>query len=151
MSTIYTFHAECSTMDTLASGDEFLVYDASSGRTLSATPSDIATYIGSNPGTQTGGTYTNPTFTGATVYSATASASFLVGTTLSARIGFYGIAGTSQPAAAAQAQYTNTVHNPTTCTGVIGFSTTAAMQDLVGLVMQMRTTLVANGLMKGAA
>jgi hypothetical protein len=27
MSTIYTFHAECSTMDTLASGDELLVYD----------------------------------------------------------------------------------------------------------------------------
>lgn len=143
MSTIYTFHAECSTIDSLASTDELLVYDASSGRTVSCTPSDINTFIGSNlsaPAIVNGGTW-----------SGNASFSILIGNTLSSRIGFYGIAGTSQPAGAAQAQYTATVHNPTTCTGVIGFSTTAAMQDLVGLVMQMRTTLVNNGLMKGAA
>jgi hypothetical protein len=143
MSTIYTFHAECSTMDTLASGDELLVYDASSGRTVSCTPADIATYAAANlsaPAIVNGGTW-----------SGNASFSILIGNTLSSRIGFYGIAGTSQPASAAQAQYTNTVHNPTTCTGVIGFSTTAALQDLLGLVMQMRTALVNNGLIKGAA
>ena len=150
MSTIYTFHSECSTMDTIAAGDRFLVWDTSTGRTVYCLASDLATYVGTSPAI-TGATITGVTLAGAAVYSANASFSFLIGTTLSSRIGFYGIAGTSQSASAAQAQYTNTVFNPTTCTGVIGFSTTAAMQDAIGLLMQMRSVLVANGLMKGAA
>ena len=145
MSTIYTFHSECSTMDTLASGDELLVYDASSGRTLSCTPSDIATYVSASGG------LVAPAITNGGSWAGSASFSIIIGNTLSSRIGFYGITGTSQSASAAQAQYTNTVFNPTTCTGVIGFSTTAAMQDAIGLLMQMRSVLVANGLMKGAA
>jgi hypothetical protein len=79
------------------------------------------------------------------------SNSAAIGTTLSSLIGFYGTAGTSQPAAAAQGAVTCTVVNPTTCTGVIGFSTTAAMQDVLSLIVQIRACLVANGLMKGAA
>lgn len=143
MSTIYTFHAECSTMDTLASGDELLVYDASSGRTVSCTPSDIQTYVAAN--------LSAPAIVNGGSWSGNASFSILIGNTLSSRVGFYGIAGTSQPAGAAQAQLTITYNNPSTCTGVVGFSTTAHMQDVLGLVMQMRTVLVNNGLMKGAA
>lgn len=143
MSTIYTFHAECSSIDTIASGDKFLVYDASTGRTVTALASDIAAGASAN--------LVAPAITNGGSWAGNASFSIIIGNTLSSRIGFYGIAGTSQPASAAQAQYTNTVHNPTTCTGVIGFSTTAALQDLIGLVMQMRTALVNNGLIKGSA
>jgi hypothetical protein len=39
MSTIYVFNAELSTMDTLASTDKLLVYDASSARSVTTTPS----------------------------------------------------------------------------------------------------------------
>lgn len=144
MSTIYTFNAECSSMDTLADGDRFLVWDASSGRTVYCLASDISTYAATDG-------LVGAALSGDSSYSGTASFSFRIGSTLSSRIGFYGTAGTSQPAAAAQAQYTATVHNPTTCTGVIGFSTTAAMQDALGLLMEMRTTLVNVGLMKGSA
>jgi hypothetical protein len=144
MSTIYTFHAECSSVDSLADADRFLVYDASTGRTEYALASQISTYAASDG-------LVGAQLSGDSNYSSTASFSFIIGSTLSSRIGFYGKAGTSQPAGAAQAQYTNTVENPSTCTGVVGFSTTAAMQDALGLLMQMRTTLVNVGLMKGSA
>ena len=144
MSTIYTFHAECSSVDTIASGDKFLIYDVSTGRTEWALASDVATYAGASPA------LVSPSITGSPIYTGTASTSFQIGATLSSRIGFYGIAGTSQPASAAQGAVTNTVHNPTTCTGVIGFSTTAAMQDVLNLLIQIRAALVANGLIKGS-
>lgn len=142
MSTIYVFNAELSSVDSLAAGDKFLIYDTSSGRSVTALASDIATYAAAN--------LTAPAIVNGGSWAGNASFSILIGTTLSSRVGFYGIAGTSQPTSAAQAQYTNTVFNPTTCTGVIGFSTTAAMQDALGLLMQMRTALVNNGLMKGS-
>lgn len=142
MSTIYVFDQEVSslTAGTLAAGDKVLIHDVSAALKKVALASDIAAYVSANIGSGTD-----------TVLTASSSISIQIGTTLSARVGFYGKAGTSQLAAAAQAQYTNTVHNPTTATGVVGFSTTAAMQDALGLLMQMRTCLVDNGLMKGAA
>ena len=143
MSTIYVFNAELSTMDTLASGDKLLCYDASSGRSVTTTPSDIQTYIANN--------LSAPAIVNGGSWSGNASFSILIGNTLSSRVGFYGIAGTSQPASAAQGAVTCTVFNPTTCTGVIGFSTTAAMQDVLALIVQLLATLVANGLMKGSA
>jgi hypothetical protein len=143
MSTIYVFNAELSTMDTLASTDKFLVYDASSGRSVTATPSDVQTYVSAN--------LSAPAIVNGGSWAGNASFSILIGTTLSSRVGFYGVAGTSQPASAAQGAVTCTVLNPTTASSVIGFSTTAAMQDVLSLIIQMRATLVANGLMKGAA
>jgi hypothetical protein len=144
MSTIYTFHAECSSVDSLADADRFLVYDASTGRTEYCLASDISTYAATDG-------LVGAALSGDATYTGTASFSFRIGSTLTSRIGFYGTAGTSKAVGAAQAQYTNTVYNPTTCTGVIGFSTTAAMQDALGLLMEMRTTLVNVGLMKGSA
>ena len=41
MSTIYTFHQECVTMGTVASGDMVLVYDTSTGKTSRATVSQL--------------------------------------------------------------------------------------------------------------
>lgn len=144
MSTIYTFNAECSSMDTIAATDRFLVWDASTGRTVYCLASDIATYMDASG-------LVAPAITNGGSWAGNASFSILIGNTLSSRVGFYGIAGTSQPASSAQGALTMTAFNPTTCTGVIGFSTTAAMQDCLSLIAQMRTTLVNNGLMKGAA
>lgn len=143
MSTIYTFHSECSSIDTIASGDKFLVYDASTGRTVTALASDIAAGASAN--------LVAPAITNGGSWSGNASFSILIGNTLSSRVGFYGIAGTSQPASAAQGALTMTAFNPTTASSVIGFSTTAAMQDCLNLIIQLRACLVANGLMKGSA
>lgn len=41
MSTIYTFHQEVSTIDQVDAGDIFLVFDTSSGRTKSATRTQV--------------------------------------------------------------------------------------------------------------
>lgn len=146
MSTIYTFHAECSAIDSIASGDKFLVWDTSTGRTLDCGIADIATYLNANPGT-----FTGLTFNGDSSYTGTASVSFKIGTTLTARIGFYGKAGTSQPASANQANLTVTFANPTTCTAVVGFSTTAQAADVVNTINAIVSCLTANGLWKGAA
>lgn len=145
MSTIYTFHAECSTVDTLAVGDEFLIYDASTGRTVTATSGDIATYVGSSP------TLTTPTINGGTfaapiVFTCLSSQSILVGTTFSARIGFFGHAGTS--AASFVATTSATATNPTTCTGAVGFNTTQAATDTIALVNALQAVAVNLGLMK---
>ena len=144
MSTIYTFHAECSTMDTLASTDEFLVYDASSGRTVTATPADIETFIGSNlSGVTLAGANT---VTGGMDFSV--SSSVRIGTTLTAKVGFWGAAGTSQRASATQATITITV-TATSCG--VGFVSTAAVSTVVEYLNEVRGVLVDAGLMKGSA
>lgn len=147
MSTIYTFHTECSTMDTLASTDELLCYDASTGRTVSTTPADIATYINSNPGTFTGATLAGATnFTGGVNMSV--SSSILIGTTLSAKVGFWGAAGTSRRVGATQATITITV-TATSCG--VGFTSTGAVSTVVEYLNEIRSVLVDAGIMKGAA
>lgn len=148
MSTIYTFHAECSTMDTLASGDEFLVYDASTGRTVSATPADIATYVGANPGTLTTPTVNGGTFNAPITFSCLSSQSILFATTQSARLGFFGHAGTSCASFVATTSATAT--NPTTCTGAVGFNTTQAATDTIALVNALQAVVVNLGLMKSS-
>lgn len=130
----------------LASGDLFFVYDLTTKQTHQSAISRIATYINANPGT-----FTGAILAGDTSYTATASFSFVIGSTLTSRIGFYGKAGTSQPASANQAALTITAVNPTTCTGVVGFATTAAFADFVNQSNEMRNCLVNNGLMKGAS
>lgn len=144
MSTIYTFHAECSTVDSLASGDEFLLYDASTGRTVTATPADIETYIGSNlSGVTLAGANT---VVGGMDFSV--SSSVRIGTTTSMKIGFYGAAGTSQRASATQATITITV----TATGCgVGFVSTGAVSTVVEYLNELRSVLVDAGLMKGSA
>ena len=44
MSSIYIFHTECPAIDSVASGDCFLMFDTSSGRTKYALASDLATF-----------------------------------------------------------------------------------------------------------
>lgn len=141
MSTIYTFHAECSTMDTLASGDELLVYDASSGRTVSCTPADIATYITGNS-SDTAGTFNGTKiFTGGVTFSV--SSSVLIGTTSSMKVGFFGAAGTS--AATTIAAVATTV----TATGSgVGFQSTAAVGSIITQINAIITALKDCGIVK---
>ena len=141
MSTIYTFHAECSTMDTLAATDELLVYDASTGRTVSCTPADIATYITGNS-TDTAGTFNGTKiFTGGVTMSV--SSSVLIGTTLSAKVGFFGAAGTS--AATTIAALTTTV----TATGSgVGFISTAAVNSVLSAINSLTSALKDVGIIK---
>jgi hypothetical protein len=139
MSTIYTFHAECSTMDTLAATDELLVYDASSGRTLSTTPVDIATYVGANPGTLTSPVINSGTFNGLFAV----STSMVLATTLSAKLGFWGAAGTS--AATTIAALTTTAFPTASC---VGFSTTAAFASVITAINSLTSALKDCGIVK---
>jgi hypothetical protein len=141
MSTIYTFHAECSTMDTLASGDELLVYDASSGRTVSCTPADIATYVTGNS-SDTGGTFNGTKiFTGGVTMSV--SSSVLIGTTLSAKVGFFGKAGTTAATTIAALVTTGTVTG-----SCVGFSTTASLSNMIDTVNSIISALKDIGIVK---
>src|ERR1041384_75995 len=45
MSTIYNFHQEVATIDSVASGDVILIFDTSSGRTKSATVDQFTTAV----------------------------------------------------------------------------------------------------------
>jgi hypothetical protein len=136
MSTIYTFHAECSTIDAIAAGDRFLVWDTSTGRTAYATGTALLAYAGSAP--TINGAMLNGTFS--------VSSSVIFGSTLSAKIGFYGKAGTSAPAGAAGVTAT-----PVAITAAgFGISTSAKLENLLSLVDKMRTTLVDVGLMQAS-
>lgn len=135
MSTIYTFHAECSTMDTLASGDELLVYDASTGRTVSCTPADIATYASGNLATIA--------VTGGGSFSGTSSVSYVIGSTLSSRVGFYGQTGTS--AATTIAALTTTVTATGSC---VGFATTASFSVVMEAINSVISALKAVGIVR---
>lgn len=136
MSTIYTFHAECSTMDTLAASDEFLVFDASTGRTVSATPANIATYVASSGGV-------SQQLSGDAAYTGTASASFRIGSTLTSRVGFFGQTGTS-------AITTVTAAVTTLTAGACGvaFQTTASLSALIDKVNGTISALQTLGLMR---
>lgn len=141
MSTIYTFHAECSTMDTLASGDELLVYDASTGRTVSCTPADIATYVTGNS-SDTGGTFNGTKiFTGGVTMSV--SSSVLIGTTLSAKVGFFGKAGTTAATTIAALATTGTVTG-----SCVGFATTASLSNMIDTVNSIISALKDIGIVR---
>lgn len=136
MSTIYTFHAECSAIDSLASSDKFLVFDASTGRTLDCGPSDIATYVAASGGI-------SQQLSGDVAYTGTASASFRIGSTLTSRVGFFGQTGTS-------AITTVTAAVTTLTAGACGvaFQTTASLSALIDKVNGTISALQTLGLMR---
>jgi hypothetical protein len=143
MSTIYVFEAEVSalTAGQLAAGDKFLIHDASAADKRVALASDLLAYVGAGP-------LSGATFVGGAVYSANASFSFLVGTTLSAKIGFFGKAGTSQIASANQQTITAT---PVAITAAgFGYSTSAKMENTLNFQNAVYAALTDLGLWKGS-
>jgi hypothetical protein len=139
MSTIYTFHAECSTMDTIAATDRFLVYDVSTGRTEYCLASDIQAYIDTSPGTLSSPVINTATLNG--VFSVSTSVVF--GSTLSAKIGFFGKAGTS--AATTIAALTTTM---TAASCGVGFSTSANYFSMISAVNSLISVLQDAGIVK---
>lgn len=63
-------------------------------------------------------------------------------------VGFYGTTATTQPASASQAAVASTA---ATSTNPYGFTTSTQADAIVTLVNQMRSDLVALGLIKGSA
>lgn len=77
----------------------------------------------------------------------------LDGSTLGASggtVGFFGVSATTQPASASQAAVASTAPVSISATQW-GFSTSTQAEALVTLVNQMRSDLVALGLIKGSA
>lgn len=72
----------------------------------------------------------------------------LVGLSTTDKIAFYGVTPVAQRSGAAQAAVTTTA---ATSTSPVGFSTNTQADAVVTLVNEIRATLVAAGLMKGAA
>lgn len=79
-----------------------------------------------------------------------ASDGYIFGTTVSDKIGFYGLTtAIVQRSSSAQAAVTTTA--PTFSVTVFGFATSAQMVNLIALVNEMRDTLTALGIFKGSA
>jgi hypothetical protein len=68
----------------------------------------------------------------------------ILGNAASDKVGFFGIAPTTQPTDAAQAALTATT------AGAIGFNTTAGFLAMVAQLENIRASLVALGLLKGS-
>ena len=135
MSTIYVFQHEVSAIDSVVTADRFLVWDASTGRTAYATAAQVAAGAG--------GLLVGPTVTGGATFSGTASVSYLFGSTLSSRLGFWGATGTS--AATTIAAVATTV----TATGSgVGFPSTAAVGSIITQINAIITALKDCGIVK---
>ena len=87
--------------------------------------------------TPVAGTFTNLTVTGNTA----------LGDAITDTVGFYGTAGIAQRASSAQAALTLT----TATSAGFGYTTTGAFSAMNAQLEEIRATLVAFGLMKGAA
>ena len=117
--------------------------------------SDVLAYVGS--GTSIGGpvTYTGTaTFQNGVVFAGPVAVvasgqSAPIGTTLSAKVGFFGVAGTSQRTSGAQVTMTFSVFTAIG-SSTVGFNSTAQASLLFGQVQEMQQTLLDLGVWKGS-
>lgn len=145
MSTIYLIDRETSVgTGNLATGDIFLIYDTSAKAVRSATASNIMELVSSTLLSSSA-----PTFASATI-----TTTAKVGTFATSLVSFFGATVTTQPAATNQAAPSATAAvsalGSTIGTTIWGYSTSTQANTLALCVIELRTALVALGLIKGS-
>lgn len=142
--TEYTVSAEASVPVALTGAELIGIMQA--GKYYQAKVSDVMAAAV----TLSGVTIDNATLVAPVVFTGLATQSMLISTTKSARVGFYGAAGTSQRAGAVQAALSCTAFSPTTASSVIGFSSTVQFSNTIGLLVEIRQALVDAGILAGS-